>query len=370
MSKIIRPIDSNSVLHGNCVEIMNNMTAGSIDMVFADPPYNLQLRETLYRPNNTRVAGVEEAWDKFDDLKTYDRFTHDWLKAVRHVLKDDGTLWVIGSYHNIFRVGTILQDLGFWILNDIIWRKSNPMPNFRGTRFTNAHETLLWAAKSPDSKYTFNYDCMKQLNDGLQMRSDWILPVCSGGERLKDEEGIKAHSAQKPLALLYRVLMASSKAGETVLDPFFGTGTTGAAAKRLGRNCIGIDREAKYVRLARERIANVEAPVHHGLVDARTKRQEPRIPFGWVLERGLLIPGDILFDTKRKFEAEVHADGTIFAQTANGNVRGSIHKVGAAVQGSQACNGWLFWHFDAPGKLQPIDLLRRQLRAEGFGAAA
>jgi modification methylase len=349
---------NDGVLVGDCIDIMMRLPEASVDLVFADPPYNLQLGGELLRPNNSRVDGVDDAWDKFADFSEYDRFTRDWLAAARRLLKPDGGLWVIGSYHNIYRVGAILQDLGYWILNDIVWRKSNPMPNFRGRRFTNAHETLLWCARSQASRYTFNYQAMKALNDGLQMRSDWLFPLCGGAERLK-RDGRKAHPTQKPEALLHRVLLASTKPGDLVLDPFFGTGTTGAAAKRLGRRAIGIERDPDYARIARERLA-VTVPAADDLVDAPEKREEPRIPFGTLVERGLLKPGTVLFDANRRFRAKVRADGTLV--WANG--KGSIHQVGAEVQGAPACNGWAFWHFEHKGQPVAIDVLRQQIRAE------
>jgi len=334
-------------------------------MVFADPPYNLQLAGELHRPNNTRVDGVEEAWDRFADFAAYDDFTRSWLGAARRALKDDGTLWVIGSYHNIFRVGAILQDLGFWILNDVIWRKSNPMPNFRGKRFTNAHETLIWAAKGERSRPTFNYAAMKALNDDTQMRSDWTIPICAGSERLR-RDGRKAHPTQKPEALLHRVILASTDPGDLVLDPFFGTGTTGAVAKRLGRDWIGIEREAGYISVAEERIAAVvPAPDDAALLATPRNREAPRIPFGTVVERGLLRAGDVLFDVRRKIKARVHADGSIAVRGA----RGSIHRIGAQVQNAPACNGWTFWHYEAGGRMQPIDALRQRIRGEADEAA-
>ncbi|MBM3487988.1 MAG: site-specific DNA-methyltransferase [Alphaproteobacteria bacterium] len=340
---------------------MDRLPEGSVDLIFADPPYNLQLAGELHRPNNTRVDGVEEAWDQFDDFAEYDRFTRAWLAAARRVLADDGTLWVIGSYHNIFRVGAILQDLGFWVLNDIVWRKSNPMPNFRGKRFTNAHETLIWCAKDKDRKrYTFNYDAMKAFNDDVQMRSDWLIPLCTGPERLR-RDGRKAHPTQKPEALLYRVLLASSAVGDLVLDPFFGSGTTGAVARRMGRDWIGIERDADYAALAAERIAAIPPPRDPTLYTTPSKRLEPRIPFGTVIERGLLRAGDTLFDERRRFKARIRADGSIEVAGA----RGSIHRIGAHVQGAPACNGWTFWHYETKGKSEPIDALRARIRSEG-----
>jgi modification methylase len=344
---------------GDCVELMNGLQEGSVDLVFADPPYNLQLAGDLLRPNNSRVDGVDDAWDKFPDFAAYDDFTRKWLAAARRLLKPDGALWVIGSYHNIYRVGAILQDLGFWILNDIVWRKTNPMPNFRGRRFTNAHETLLWCGRSAESRYTFNYKAMKGLNEELQMRSDWLIPLCGGAERLKGEDGRKAHPTQKPEALLHRVILASTKPGETVLDPFFGTGTTGAVAKRLGRHFIGIERDSTYAELARQRCAAIE-PADPDLVDAPAERDEKRIPFGTLVERGLIRPGAILFDARRRFTAKVRADGTVISAEA----RGSIHHVGAQVQGAPACNGWVFWYIEHKGQSVPIDLLRQKIRAE------
>jgi modification methylase len=347
------------ILVGDSIEVMTCLKEGSVDMIFADPPYNLQLPGELLRPNNTRVDGVVESWDRFTDFAEYDAFTRRWLYAARRVLKDDGTLWVIGTYHNIYRVGAILQDMGFWILNDVVWRKANPMPNFRGRRFTNAHETLLWCSKSPIAKgYTFNYEAMKAINDDIQMRSDWTLPICSGAERLK-KDGAKAHPTQKPEALLYRVMLAATKPGDVVLDPFFGTGTTGAVAKRLGRGYIGIERDPAYAALAKKRIDKVR-PVAPDMLEVSAKRREPRIPFGWVVERGLLNAGDILTDARRRHTAKVRADGTL----VSADVAGSIHKVGAHVQNLSACNGWTFWHFAADKGPVPIDMLRQRVRAE------
>ncbi|TWB21437.1 modification methylase [Nitrospirillum amazonense] len=363
-SKVREAAPANRILVGDCVSLMQGLPAGSVDMVFADPPYNLQLSGDLMRPNHTRVDGVDEEWDRFADFATYDRFTRDWLAAARHALKDDGTLWVIGSYHNIFRVGAILQDLGYWILNDIIWRKTNPMPNFRGKRFTNAHETMIWAAKSQDAKYFFAYEAMKNLNEELQMRSDWLFPLCTGSERLRDADGNKAHPTQKPEALLYRVLSSSTRVGDTVLDPFFGTGTTGAVAKRLRRNWIGIEREKTYAEVALSRIAAVEPAAEAELLEPPSKRAQPRVPFGWLVERGLLQPGTTLYDTRRRHSARIKADGTLVGANHLGEHNGSIHKVGAAMQGLPACNGWTFWHYVEGGQLAPIDMLRQRVIAE------
>lgn len=362
-------LSTDSIYTGDCVEILKSLPEKSVDLIFADPPYNLQLQGELHRPNNTRVDGVDNDWDKFESLKAYDEFTRGWLDAARDVLSDDGSIWVIGSYHNIFRLGYILQDLGYWILNDIIWRKSNPMPNFRGRRFTNAHETLIWAAKSEKSKYCFNYEAMKALNEDLQMRSDWYLPLCTGGERLKNENGDKAHPTQKPESLLARVLLSSSKTGDVVLDPFFGTGTTGAAAKKLQRKFIGIERDEKYAAIARERIAGID-PLDKTLIETPAKREQPRIPFGSLVEKGLLKPGTILTDPQRKHKVTVHADGSVMAQNRVDKVRGSIHKVGAAVQDAPSCNGWTYWHYMDGKKAQPIDVLRQQIRDESVQQAA
>src|SRR6266849_1635923 len=344
-----------AVIEGDCLAALARLPSGSVDLVFADPPYNLQLSGELHRPDNSRVDGVEEAWDKFAGFAEYDRFTRAWLAEARRVLKPDGALWVIGSYHNVFRIGAAVQDLGFWILNDVIWRKSNPMPNFRGRRFTNAHETLLWCARSQESRCTFNYEAMKALNDDLQMRSDWLIPLCGGPERLK-RDGKKAHPTQKPEALLHRVLLASTRPGDTVLDPFFGTGTTGAVARLLGRHFIGVERDPDYAALARARCAAVE-PADAELVNAPAERDEKRIPFGTLVERGLIRPGAILFDARRRWTAKVRADGTVISADS----RGSIHQVGAQVQGAPACNGWAFWHIEHKGQSVPIDLLRQQV---------
>jgi len=351
---------NNKILLGDCIEIMRDLPAGSVDAIFADPPYNLQLAGELHRPNNTRVDGVDEDWDRFDSFTAYDAFTRDWLSAARHVLKDDGTIWVIGSYHNIYRVGAILQDLGFWTLNDIVWVKTNPMPNFRGRRFTNAHETMLWCAKSQDSRYTFNYEAMKALNDDLQMRSDWTLPLCTGNERIKGDDGAKAHPTQKPETLLYRAILASTDPGDLILDPFFGTGTTGAVAKKLGRRFLGIEREKRYVEVAQKRIARIRTTGESELLETPSRRREPRVPFGWLVERGMLEAGDVLVSPCKRYTAKVRADGTIISA----DHRGSIHQVGAAVQHQPSCNGWTFWCMNVEGKTVPIDVLRQKLRAE------
>ena len=349
------PIDS--VIQADCVTAMAGLPAKSIDMIFADPPYNLQLGGDLFRPEGGRVDAVDDAWDKFDSLAVYDKFTREWLAEARRILKDDGTIWVIGSYHNIFRVGSLLQDADFWILNDVVWRKTNPMPNFRGTRFTNAHETLIWCSKGEGAKYTFNYTMMKSLNDDIQMRSDWTFPICSGGEREKDDEGHKAHPTQKPEALLYRILLSCTKPGDVVLDPFFGTGTTGAVAKRLGRRWIGIERESKYVEVARRRI-DASLPLDESAMTIiPEKRSAPRVAFGVLVESGLIAPGTVLTDARRRWQACVRADGSIECE---GN-SGSFHKVGAGLQGAPSCNGWTFWHIEGDGgTLAEIDTLRQK----------
>ena len=351
------------VLVGDCIELMRALPEASVDMVFADPPYNLLLGGELLRPDNSKVDAVDDDWDKFADpadakdtgFAQYDSFTRAWLRAARRALKPEGTLWVIGSYHNIFRIGTALQDEGYWLLNDIVWRKSNPMPNFKGKRFTNAHETLIWAARDRRAKkYTFNYDSMKELNEGVQMRSDWLLPLCTGGERLKGEDGKKAHPTQKPEALLFRCVMAATNPGDTILDPFFGTGTTGAVARRLGRHFIGLERDQTYAALARRRIAEIE-PLHaEDVAPKPSKRAEPRVPFGVLIEAGLLQPGTVLSDPTGRLHARVRADGSLSSSNALGEHRGSIHQVGAAVQGAPACNGWTFWHFEVEGKRKPV----------------
>ena len=343
------------IIENECVAAMAALPDCSVDMIFADPPYNLQLGGELFRPEGSRVDAVTDDWDKFDTFEAYDQFTRAWLKEARRILKPNGTLWVIGSYHNIFRCGAALQDLGYWILNDIVWRKSNPMPNFRGTRFTNAHETLIWASKSEDSRYTFNYRAMKALNDELQMRSDWVIPICSGGERVKTD-GVKAHPTQKPEALLYRVLLACTNPGDVVLDPFFGTGTTGAVARRLGRQWIGIERETKYVKVARERIASTLELDESAMRTMASKKSQPKVPFGVLIEMGMIEPGAILTDSKRRWQARVGADASV---ELSGKL-GSIHQIGAAAQGAPSCNGWTFWHVAQGDALVCLDELRQR----------
>jgi modification methylase len=351
----------NQILEGDSVKMMKTIPSASVDVIFADPPYNLQLVGDLLRPNNSKVDGVDDEWDQFESFAVYDKFTRSWLAEARRVLKETGSLWVIGSYHNIFRVGTALQDMGFWVLNDVIWRKTNPMPNFRGKRFTNAHETLIWCSKGRGAKYKFNYDAMKALNEDLQMRSDWLLPICNGHERIKNKQsGKKAHPTQKPESLLYRVILSSTEHGDVVLDPFFGSGTTGAVAKKLGRNFIGIERDKGYISIANKRLSQITGPVDINLLWTPTKKKETRIPFGWLVERGLLETGAVLSDNRQRHTAKVRADGSIISSEH----RGSIHRVGALVQDAPACNGWTFWHLDVEGKMMPIDFLRQKLRAE------
>jgi modification methylase len=356
----------NVVILGDCVDEMNKLPEACVDLVFADPPYNLQLEGRLSRPDQSVVDGVDDDWDKFADFSAYDAFTRRWLSAARRVMKRDATIVVIGSYHNIFRVGAILQDLGFWILNDIVWRKANPMPNFRGRRFTNAHETMIWAARSADAKgYTFNYEALKAGNEDCQVRSDWFLPICTGQERLKDAAGRKTHPTQKPEALLARVLLSASNAGDLVLDPFFGSGTTGAVARRLGRHWLGFDRDPAYAEAARARIAAVEPLPAAALAPMPTKRSEPRVAFSSLIEAGLIRAGETLTDASGRHRALVRADGTLSA----GPAVGSIHKIGALVQGLPACNGWTFWRVARPGGPVLIDDLRAGVRAQMREAA-
>ena len=360
-SPVVQPGDNyrDRILRGDCIEQLKSLPSASVDLVFADPPYNLQLEGALNRPDQSLVDAVDDDWDKFSSFADYDAFTKAWLTEAQRVMKPNATLWVIGSYHNIFRVGAIMQDLGFWILNDVIWRKANPMPNFRGRRFTNAHETMIWASRNAASKsYTFHYDALKAANEDTQVRSDWYLPLCTGGERLKDSKGSKVHPTQKPEQLLARVILSSSNPGDVILDPFFGTGTTGATAKRLGRHFIGIERDDSYAKAAEARIAKVTPLVDHALALAPTKRSEPRVPFSSVIEAGHIKPGDHLVDSQKRYRALVKADGSLTI----GPVSGSIHKIGALVQGLPACNGWSFWHIERSGTLQSIDHFRTELR--------
>jgi modification methylase len=387
---VYESVSSDRIMIGDCVAAMSKLAAESVDLVFADPPYNLQLRGDLKRPDDSRVDAVDDDWDKFSSFAAYDDFTRAWLLACRRVMKPAATLWVIGSYHNIFRVGTILQDIGFWILNDVIWRKSNPMPNFRGRRFTNAHETMIWAARGADARsYTFNYEALKAGNDDVQVRSDWTLPLCTGEERLKNGDGKKLHPTQKPESLLARVILSSSRPDDLVLDPFCGTGTTGSVAKRLGRRFIGVERDADYAAAAEQRIAATEPLPAASLAPFMTAREAPRVPFASLIERGLLAAGARLVDAKRRHRALVRADGAITLmaredgrerpdgareggrerpERPHGESVGSIHRIGALAQGLDACNGWAFWHVETPKGLVSIDALRAEVRA-GMGAS-
>lgn len=356
------PLDE--VLVGDCIAMLRMLPPASVHAIFADPPYNLQLKGSLRRPDESLVDAVDDHWDQFADFSAYDTFTRQWLVECRRVLRKDGSLWVIGSYHNVFRLGTAVQDLGFWILNDIIWRKANPMPNFRGRRFTNAHETLIWAAHGPESRYRFNYAATKALNDDLQMRSDWYFPLCTGAERLRGEDGIKLHPTQKPEALLHRIIVASTAPGDVILDPFLGTGTTAAVAKRLGRHFIGIEREQAYAAAARLRIEAVETLPDGSAYSLPGKREQPRIAFGVLVEQGLVVPGSILTDRNRRWRATVGADGTLRC----GASTGSIHKVGAEVQAAPSCNGWTFWHIELrDGRLRLLDELRQEVASQRIG---
>lgn len=354
------PLDR--IVLGDCVEVMENLPARSVDLIFADPPYNLQLRQELWRPNMTKVDAVNDDWDKFSSMRAYDEFARRWLSAARRILKDTGTIWVIGTYHNIFRLGAIMQDLGFWILNDVIWIKTNPMPNFRGVRFANAHETLVWASRREGARYTFNYHAMKQINGGKQMQSYWVIPICSGSERIK-VNGKKAHSTQKPEALLYRVILSSSNVGDVVLDPFFGTGTTGAVAKKLHRRWIGIEKDPTYVEIAQDRIEAIRPePLVQAAFDVRDRRRlAPRVDFQQLIEAGFLQPGQRLFfqgDSKRVAYAK--PDGNL--RLCDDGFEGSIHQSGKHLLGGRPCNGWEHWYFERDGKLYPIDVLREEYR--------
>ena len=347
----------NKILNGDSLKELKKIPSESFDLIFADPPYNLQLRNQLVRPDRSRVNAVNDKWDQFESFSTYDDFTTKWLQECRRILKKNGSIWVIGSYHNIFRVGVKIQDLGFWILNDVIWNKNNPMPNFRGTRFTNAHETLIWASKDKNSKYTFNYQSLKCLNDDLQMRSTWNLPICNGNERLKDK-GKKVHSTQKPEALLYRILLASTNKNDLVLDPFLGSGTTAVVAKKLGRIFYGIEKEKKYFEAANKRIKNTKVIEDDYLDALQNNRSKPRIPFGSLVEMGVIKPGTEIYDQKKKINAKIMVDGSIKYQKSEG----SIHKVAAKILGAESCNGWTYWHYQSGNSLKPIDELRQRLR--------
>jgi modification methylase len=350
-----------SIIKGDCVAALEALPSHSVDAIFADPPYNLQLGGSLHRPDQSLVDAVDDEWDQFASFEAYDAFTRAWLLACRRVLKPNGTIWVIGSYHNIYRVGSIMQDLNFWMLNDIVWRKTNPMPNFKGRRFQNAHETMIWASRDAKAKsYTFNYEALKASNDDVQMRSDWLFPICSGNERLKGDDGKKIHPTQKPEALLARVIMSCTKPGDVVLDPFFGSGTTGAVAKRLGRHFVGIEREQEYIDAASARIEAVEPLGKTELTVLTGKKAEPRVAFNTLVESGMVLPGQVLTDARRRYSAIIRADGTI----VSGGDAGSIHKIGAKVQGFDACNGWTFWHYADGDQLKPIDDLRSVIRSQ------
>ena len=347
----------NKVINGDSLKELKRIPDETFDLIFADPPYNLQLKKELSRPDASKVKAVNDKWDQFESFKAYDQFTLDWLQECKRVLKKNGTIWVIGSYHNIFRVGAKIQDLGFWILNDVIWNKKNPMPNFRGTRFTNAHETIIWASKSEDSKYTFNYQSLKCLNDDLQMRSTWNLPICNGKERLK-KNGKKIHSTQKPEALLHRILLSSTNKGDFILDPFLGSGTSAVIAKKLGRNYFGIKKKKKYFDASKKRLENTMIIEDEFLDTLKNNRSKPRVPFGSLVEMGIIKPGTEIYDQKQKINAKIMVDGSIKYQQSEG----SIHKVAAKIIGSESCNGWTFWHYKSGNSLKPIDDLRQRLR--------
>jgi len=347
----------NKIVNGNSLKELKKIPDESFDLIFADPPYNLQLRNQLIRPDRSKVSAVNDKWDKFENFKAYDNFTDCWLKECKRILKRNGSIWVIGSYHNIFRVGTKIQDLGFWILNDIVWNKNNPMPNFRGTRFTNAHETLIWASKDKNSKYTFNYQSLKCLNDDLQMRSTWNLPICNGSERLK-EKGKKVHSTQKPEALIHRILLASTNKKNFVLDPFIGSGTTAVVAKKLGRFFYGIEKEKIYFDAANKRLKDTKIIKDEYLDTIQNNRTKPRIPFGSLVELGIIKPGTEIYDQKKKINAKIMIDGSIKYQSSEG----SIHKIAAKILGAESCNGWTYWHYQSGNLLKPIDELRQRLR--------
>ena len=347
----------NKLINGDSLKELKKIPDETFDLIFADPPYNLQLQNSLIRPDRSKVNAVNDKWDQFESFKSYDKFTSEWLEQCKRVLKKNGSIWVIGSYHNIFRVGKIIQDLGFWILNDVIWNKNNPMPNFRGTRFTNAHETLIWASKDKKSKYTFNYQSMKSFNDDLQMRSTWNFPICNGKERLKDN-GKKVHSTQKPESLIHRIILASSNKNDFILDPFLGSGTTAVVSKKLGRNYFGIEKEKYYFDATMKRLENTNIIKDEYLDTLQNNRTKPRIPFGSLVEMGLIKPGTEIYDQKKKVNAKIMVDGSIKYQQSEG----SIHKVAAKIIGAESCNGWTFWHYKSGNSLKPIDDLRQRLR--------
>ena len=353
-----------NIVNGNSLELIKKIPDKSFDLVFADPPYNMQIGEKLRRPDDSKVNGVDDKWDQFESFKHYDDFCLKWLSECKRILKDNGSIWVIGSYHNIFRLGYHLQNLNYWILNDVIWRKNNPMPNFRGTRFTNAHETLIWASKNKKSKYTFNYQSLKCLNDDLQMRSDWLFPICNGKERLK-KNGKKVHSTQKPEALLHRIILATTNKGDAIFDPFLGTGTTAVVAKKLGRKYYGIEKDKKYFKAANDRIRKTKIIEDNYLDTIQNNRSKPRVPFGSLVELGIIKPGSNIFDLKKKFNAKIMADGSIKCQ----NSEGSIHKVAAKIIGAESCNGWTYWHYKIGGNMIPIDNLRQRLISQNVNSS-
>ena len=346
------------ILLGDSLKIMKTIPSKSVDLIFADPPYNLQLKDTLYRPDQTTVEAVTQDWDKFNTYKEYDNFTEQWLKESKRILKKGGALWVIGSYHNILRVGTSIQNHGFWILNDIIWHKTNPMPNFRGTRFTNAHETLLWCTTSREAKYTFNYQNLKELNDGKQMRSDWYIPICSGKERLRENNNQRSHPTQKPEALMYRIILSSTNKGDIILDPFLGSGTTAVVTKKLQRNFIGIEQDKEYVSLAKKRLKQTKVLNDEVVIMKKSRKDLPKVPFGELVEQGIIPPGAVLTDKKEKYKATVTVDGSLKIN----NISGSIHKVGAKIQGLSNCNGWDFWHIKNKSTSILLDEVRDKYR--------
>ena len=351
-------IKKNTILLGDSLKIMKTIPSKSVDLIFADPPYNLQLKDTLYRPDQTTVEAVTQDWDKFNTYKEYDNFTEQWLKESKRILKKGGALWVIGSYHNILRVGTSIQNHGFWILNDIIWHKTNPMPNFRGTRFTNAHETLLWCTTSREAKYTFNYQNLKELNDGKQMRSDWYIPICSGKERLRENNNQRSHPTQKPEALMYRIILSSTNKGDIILDPFLGSGTTAVVAKKLQRNFIGIEQDKEYISLAKKRLKQTKVLNDEVVKMKKSRKDLPKVPFGELVEQGIIPPGAVLTDKKEKYKATVTVDGSLKIN----NISGSIHKVGATIQGLSNCNGWDFWHIKNKSTSILLDEVRDKYR--------
>ena len=357
--EIREKLSVNKIIQGNCIEKMSDFPENSFDLIFADPPYNLQLEKTLKRPDHSTVNGVREDWDQFKNFEDYDKFTYNWLNAARRILKKNGSLWVIGTYHNIFRIGKILQDLGFWILNDVVWIKTNPMPNFRGTRFSNAHETIIWCTKNKNSKYTFNYNLMKSLNDNIQLRSDWVFPICNGPERLKSN-GIKIHPTQKPETLLTRIILSATKPEDLILDPFFGTGTTGAVSKKYNRNFIGIESNKKYINFARERIKTIVSIKNLDSLNFKENKEQIRIPFGRLIELNLIKPGEVLHDLKKRWNAKVKIDGSLITE----NFKGSIHTIAAKLQNLPSCNGWTFWYKSEKNNLVSIDLLREKARSE------